>query len=470
MKRIAVIGSGIAGLLTAHGLRRAGYEVTLFSDRTPDQWLHESTPTGTAGRFEMVLAWERELGLAHWEPAAPHGMGVHVTFCPAPGNRLITLTGRMKSHFLAIDVRLQSHRWMLDLERIGGRVRVESVTVDRLDAIAAEHDLTVVGVGRGELARLFERDATRSHYEDPQRHLAMLCVRGPKMGFIGVPFLPVKFNLFAGLGEAFWVPYHHKDVGPSWNLVFEAIPGGPFDRFGAAKSGEEALAIGKELTREYVPWDYDWLKDAELSDPRGWLVGRITPTVREPVARLPSGRIVTGVGDTLVSVDPASGQGANSGSKMARNLVESVVAHGDRPFDAAFMRQTFDRYYRRHGEMIMKFNDLFLEPLTPAAREILIAQYGCDGTGGDGRQRIANAFMDTFDDPAELTPALLDRRIAHDFIARTTGRPWWAAVLAGGARVAWQQIRGRLGLPQRHPAALPAIPSHASAAPLSAAS
>ncbi len=31
MRRIAVVGSGIAGLLTAHGLRRAGHEVTLFS-------------------------------------------------------------------------------------------------------------------------------------------------------------------------------------------------------------------------------------------------------------------------------------------------------------------------------------------------------------------------------------------------------------------------------------------------------
>src|SRR4051812_25577404 len=48
MRQIAIVGSGIAGLLTAHGLRRAGYGVTLFSDRTPEQWLHESKPTGTA--------------------------------------------------------------------------------------------------------------------------------------------------------------------------------------------------------------------------------------------------------------------------------------------------------------------------------------------------------------------------------------------------------------------------------------
>ena len=48
MRPIAIIGSGIIGLITAHALRKAGYDVTLYSDRTADQWLNESRPTGTA--------------------------------------------------------------------------------------------------------------------------------------------------------------------------------------------------------------------------------------------------------------------------------------------------------------------------------------------------------------------------------------------------------------------------------------
>ena len=51
MRNIAIIGSGQAGLLAAHGLIKAGYHVTLYSDRTADQWLNESRPTGTAARF-----------------------------------------------------------------------------------------------------------------------------------------------------------------------------------------------------------------------------------------------------------------------------------------------------------------------------------------------------------------------------------------------------------------------------------
>src|SRR5688500_19218039 len=97
MRKIAIVGSGVAGLLTAHGLRRAGHEVTLFSDRTPEQWLRGSKPTGTAGRFEHAVAYERELGLAHWEAAAKKVEGVHLTFCPTPGNQLLTLAARFPS-------------------------------------------------------------------------------------------------------------------------------------------------------------------------------------------------------------------------------------------------------------------------------------------------------------------------------------------------------------------------------------
>src|ERR1700704_6917328 len=92
-RRIAIVGSGQAGLLAAHGLVRAGHEVTLYSDRSAAQWLHGSRPTGAAARFELALAYERELGLAHWEDVAPKGRGMSLTFCPKRANRLPPKTG-----------------------------------------------------------------------------------------------------------------------------------------------------------------------------------------------------------------------------------------------------------------------------------------------------------------------------------------------------------------------------------------
>src|SRR6204780_1537540 len=103
MRNIAIIGSGQAGLLAGHGPRHAGDRVTLYSDRTAEQWLNESRPTGTAARFHISLEYERELGLNHWEKEAPKGEGVHLTFSPTEGNRLLTLAGRLKDYFIAVD-------------------------------------------------------------------------------------------------------------------------------------------------------------------------------------------------------------------------------------------------------------------------------------------------------------------------------------------------------------------------------
>jgi 2-polyprenyl-6-methoxyphenol hydroxylase-like FAD-dependent oxidoreductase len=453
MRRIAIIGSGQAGLLAAHALLKAGYEVTVYSDRTADQWLNESKPTGSATRFDMALQFEYELGLSSWENDAPWGEGGHLTLCPVPGNRMLTLTGRLRRPFLAIDLRLQSHAWMHDLIKRGGRLEIESVTVDRLDQIAAENDLTIVAAGRADLCRLFERDAERSVYDKPQRHLAMVCVKGPAMGFDGIPLLPVKHNIVGPLGEAFWIPYYHKDAGQSWNLVFEARPGGPMDRFLGATTGEQVLATAKQIVREFMPWDYEWLKDGELSDVHGWQVGKFPPTVRKPVGRLPSGRLVTPVGDTAMSLDPIGGQGANNGNKMVRNMVECIIAHGDRPFDAQWMTDTFEKFWARHGMATYTHNNMLLEPPTAAVKDLLFAQYGSDGRfdNTSGAQLLANAFVENNNDPAQLLPCLQDRRKMHQLIERLTGRSWIRAIAGGAIGVAVEEFRQWRGLEPRHP-------------------
>jgi 2-polyprenyl-6-methoxyphenol hydroxylase-like FAD-dependent oxidoreductase len=452
MRNIAIIGSGLVGALAANGLRKAGHQVTLYSDRTPEQWL-QSKPTGAAARFELSLQLERELGLNHWDEQVPWGEGAHLTVCPSPRNRLLTLTGRLSHPFQGVDMRMQIHRWMLDLVERGGRLELQSVTVEGLERIAAAHDLTLVAAGKAELCRIFERDAARSVYDAPRRHLALVCLHGPRMRFDNLPLVPVKFNVFPEAGEIFYMPFLHKDVGQSWACLVEAKPGGPLDRFRDATSGEQVVERFKGVFRELLPWDAAWLEPARLSDPQGWLVGAVTPTVRRPVARLSSGHEVMALGDTVMAFDPIGGQGANNGYKQVRNLLECVAEHGDRPFDGAWMTATFERFYARHGEPAYSFNNLLLEPINGAAQALLMAQYGSDGRTDNRspQQRLANAFADNFNDAASLTPVMRDAGRMHRFISQTTGGPWLKAVARGGLSVARGQLRQRLGMDPRHP-------------------
>jgi flavin-dependent dehydrogenase len=234
-------------------------------------------------------------------------------------------------------------------------------------------------------------------------------------------------------------------------MLFEAKKGGPFDRFRDCKSGQDVLDTMRPLIRDYMPWDEEVFKDAEVCDENAWLVGEFTPEVRQVVGTLPSGRNVMAIGDTAQSIDPIGGQGANNGNKMVRIAVEEILAREDRPFDADWMRATFDRFWERH-RWIDKFNNTLLEPLTAPGRMLLISQYGSDAKPGNSspQQRIADMFIDNFNDPIEMTEAFHDGKRARGLLRKTFGST--AKPLAAGvAKIARAQLRQRRGRPAGHP-------------------
>jgi 2-polyprenyl-6-methoxyphenol hydroxylase-like FAD-dependent oxidoreductase len=429
MRSIGIIGSGQAGLLLAHGLLRDGNQVTVYSDRTAQQWLDEGRPTGTAVRFATSLAWERTLGLTHGHAEAPTMEGLKVTICSHPAKPLLTLSGRFPSSPLAIDTRLQSARWLEELEVRGGHVVIGAVTPDGIDAIAERHDVTFVATGKDGVS-YFARDPVRSPADKPLRNVAMVNCEGPPRLFDGVPFTAAKFNVFEGVGECYWTPYYHKDGKQVWNLVFEAKPGGDLDQFGAATSGQEVLDRCKALIRERMPWDAEWIADATLCDPNSWLVGAITPTVRDPVGRTPGGRLVLPVGDAYMAFDPLGAQGANMGNRLAQRLTEGLAARPT-PIDVEWVRTTYDGFYERYGGPSMRWTHLLLEPMAPAARYLFLAQLGADGVSSSSKQRLADAFVDNFDDPVRLGPTLSAFGAARRYVGEAMG---------GGAD--WEALKG----------------------------
>jgi hypothetical protein len=445
MRRIAIVGSGQSSLLAAHGLLKAGYDVELYSDRTAEDWLERSRPTGTAVRFARSLALERELGLDHWHAQAPHMDGIKITICSHPAKPFLSLVGRFAVSPLAIDLRLQSAVWMGDFERKGGRLLVEKLSPSRLDEIARANDLTIVATGK-EGGALFARDETRSPSKVPLRQLAMVNCEGPPMRFADVPFGAAKFNVFEGLGECYWTPYFHKDQKPLWNLVFEARPGTPYDRFQGARSGHDVLRIAKDVIREMMPWDYPWIENATLADENSWLTGAIAPTVRDPVGVVPSGRPVVPLGDAFMSFDPLGAQGANMGNRLAGVLVAAIVARGGEPFDAAWIKGVYEGFYERWGKPSMLWTHLLLEPMKAPARYLLLAQEGADGKtlGGTPKQRVADAFAQNFDNPIELVDKFRDVATTRRFVSEIMGnRADWEAA-KGLVAVGGRQIKNAL--------------------------
>lgn len=453
MRKIAVVGAGQAGLLAAHALNRHGYEVTLYSDKSPDDFLNRSRPTGAAGRFESAVSFERELDLEHWEGEAPRCDGVHLTFSTARGNQLLTLLGRLKvGHLMAVDLRMQSATWMNELVERGGKVEIEQVGVRRLDEISARNDLTIVAAGRGEIAKLFPRDMSRSRYTAPQRNLAMVCFNGVEMGTPYAPwFSPIKFNFFETYGEMFWMPWYSKARKPSIVAVFEAKPGSPIDKFGECRSAEDVLRVGREVVRDLTPWDCEKFEKGEVCDENAWLVGGFTPEVRKVAGLLPSGRAVMALGDTAHSLDPIGGQGANNGNKMAREYVDAIVKRGSLPFDADWMQATFDKFWNwhRHGDLL---NNTLLEPLPMAGKRLLMAQYGSTGRPDDDspQQQLADDFIENFNNPILLTDAFLDdrkaKKVIHDIFGSSS-----LPFVKGAIGVAKGQLRQKIGFAARHP-------------------
>lgn len=421
MPKISIIGAGPAGCVLAYALLRDGHDVTLYSDRTPDQWLNNSAPTGSAYLWGETIDIERELDMDFWSQDMFAGHGVLFDLAEHVGDpNPKTMRGLFEygREGCGIDQRMRVHRWLNDLEARGGKLVIESVTPERADKIALESDVTLLAAGKADLGRIIPRDATRSEFDAPQRNLSMAVVRSKSGRHVKEwfadrwPYVPTKFDFFKDAGEYFCVPYLHKTAGPTFAFLFEARPGGAFDRFGGLKSGEEVTEVAKDIMRQHAPWERHFVDDVEYvsEDPHGWLVGRFPPMVRQPFGRLPSGGLIMPVGDTAITFDPICGQGGNFANRSAKFIAEQITLNSDSKFDELWMTRVNYMLWLKYGQNQCIFNNTFLKPLSPAAQLVVDTACSNDDAG--------NAFYYAFPHPETLVPALTDMNVARAFASR----------------------------------------------------
>src|SRR3984885_7650301 len=85
--RVTIVGGGQAGLQLGIGLRKRNFDVSIVSNRTPDD-IHNGKVTSAQGMFGDALQSERELGVNFWEHECPNLDGVGLNLAAPDGASL----------------------------------------------------------------------------------------------------------------------------------------------------------------------------------------------------------------------------------------------------------------------------------------------------------------------------------------------------------------------------------------------
>lgn len=407
MRKVAIVGAGQSGLQVAIGLRKAGYEVVLVTAQSGAQ-IQAGRVTSSQCMFATALANESRLGIDFWKEACPPVEGIEFSVAGPDGERPLHWASRLDRPAMSVDQRVKMPRWMDEFVGLGGDLRIQEVKLQDLDVLAGENDLVIVAAGKGAVANIFERDAVRSQFDRPMRALALTYVRGlrPRPDYSAV-----CFNVIANVGEYFVFPAL-TTTGPCEIMVFEGVPGGPMDCWREVTSPEQHFETSVELLRRFLPWEYERARSAALTDQNGVLSGRFPPSVRHPIAKLPSGRCVLGMADVVCLNDPITGQGSNNASKCADVYLRRILGHGRAAFDVHWMQSTFDAYWD-YARYVVDWTNAMLLPPPPHVFELLGA--------AQTRPDIAHWFVNSFDDPRQFFPRFSDPAAAREFARATHG-------------------------------------------------
>lgn len=395
MSGIGIVGGGVSALHLGLLLRAHDVPVTVYAEQSGEQ-IASGRLQNTVAHHHLTLAREAELNVDHWD-VAEYGYKGHTHWFAPPGPP--PFRGEFTSPSRAVDYRIYLPRLMADLAERDGDIRVGPV---ELEAVAEEHDLTVVAVGRGPAAEVFGVRPDR-HRTEPFRRLAAALFRG----IAPTEPLDVVLSVTPGVGEVIELPLLTFG-GMATAILIEGVPGGElaaaaeFDREDLGGFAKRVL----ELLARYAPLVHERVEEAAFAPtgPLDVLQGAIVPRMRDDWARLANGRLVLAMGDAHCLMDPVVAQGANAASYSAWIVGHAILDGG--PFDADFCATVAARR-REFLESAYDWVESMLLPPTPQliATTVAMAANRC----------VCDAFTDNFANPDRQWAALrsMDDARAH---------------------------------------------------------
>ncbi|QVQ50830.1 oxygenase [Spiractinospora alimapuensis] len=403
MRRFLIVGASQAGLHLAHALLDHDYDVTLITSQTSDE-IRRRKPPLIGVTVPRVLALERARSLHFWSDRAPRLDGLTLSIGPDPRGPLTSFSGEFADGAAtAVDRRVKCADWLEAFESRGGNVVIHGITLGDLDYFSRMYDQVIVAVGDGELGTLFDPDP---HRMPVTRSRVVTQVLFEEEGVSAPPRRAVSVT--SRLGVYFESPML-TEQGTVRAVFVASRPGGPLDCSEESRRSARILEVFRTRVREYFPSVADRVVHAEPMFGPAVTVQRITPTVRVPVAVLPGGGLVLGVGDVLCTSDPVTARVAAEETMCAERYVEAIRAHGHRPFDRDALHAVFDHYYGTDGRTASEFTRTISQWWEHAPQEHVRSLVAAAGSS----KAVADWWVQSYDRPWVYNSLLRDPEAAR---------------------------------------------------------
>ncbi|MFC4776243.1 styrene monooxygenase/indole monooxygenase family protein [Paenibacillus sp. GCM10023252] len=379
-RRIGLIGSGTAALQLAYALKDV-HEVTIVHAQDHDEVLRGRVRS-TQVHFGPARARERRLGM----PEVGEAPSINFIHFSLGSQKLFA--GALAEPASSVDQRLFYSIAMKELAEDGVIFRKQRAQREELDALAAEFELLIDATGKSGPIAPFEVDEELSTVNAPLRK----CAVGYFQGVAPVQPGGVSITVLPGVGEMFEIPTL-TEHGPSTILFVEAVPDGELDVFRGVKSAAaftEQMANVVALNCPEILSRID-LEQFALVDEEAYLLTAITPAAYRPYVTVGDGTLVLGCGDNVLLNDPITGQGCNTASYMAEQLVQTLEDYRDKEWTEELGAEYWERT-RPYAEAVTGWTNAMMSPLPAHVGQMLMQ--------AAGNQAAADCIAAWFSNPA----------------------------------------------------------------------